>query len=120
MKKNLFLLLFSSFFQLGLFGQVNPNSTYVNGYYKQNGTYVNGYNRTTPNSTINDNYSTSPNINPYTGTQGTIKPETNYYEAPKNNYYEAPKTNYYTAPKTNYYTAPKTNTKPTYYWNGGL
>jgi hypothetical protein len=56
------------------FGQVNPRSTYVEGYYRSNGTYVNGYYRTTPNNTINDNYSTFPNVNPYTGQQGTIQP----------------------------------------------
>ena len=56
------------------FSQVNPKSTYVNGYYKSNGTYVEGYYRTTPNNTINDNYSTYPNTNPYTGNQGTVQP----------------------------------------------
>lgn len=70
--------------------QVNPRSTYVNGYYKTNGTYVDSYNRTTPNKTINDNYSTYPNVNPYTGKQGSIKPD--YYSTPKynNSIYSAP------------------------------
>lgn len=55
-------------------GQVNPKSTYVSGFYKSNGTYVSGYYRTIKNSTINDNYSTYPNINPYTGKAGWITP----------------------------------------------
>jgi|SRR5690554_2718740 len=80
----LFLILTTSY----SFGQVNPNSTYVNGYYKSNGTYVNGYNRTTPNKTINDNYSTRPNYNPYTGKQGTVSPSPSY-----GTYYSTPKYN---------------------------
>lgn len=55
--------------------QVNPNNHYVKGYQKSNGTYVQGYYRTNPNSTINDNYSTHPNVNPYTGKTGTVKPD---------------------------------------------
>ena len=103
------LLLFCVCFFLGAnsFGQVNPNSTYVNGYYKSNGTYVNGYYRTTPNNTINDNYSTYPNVNPYTGTQGTIQPTYSYptYTTPT-----------YTTPTYTYptYTAPTYNN---YYYN---
>ena len=59
---------------INCFGQVNSSSTHVNGYYRSNGTHVDGYYRTTPNNTINDNYSTYPNYNPYTGKQGTIQP----------------------------------------------
>jgi hypothetical protein len=51
----------------------NPNHVQVDGYYKSNGTYVEPYIRTVPNSTIRDNFSTSPNLNPYTGKIGTIK-----------------------------------------------
>ena len=54
--------------------QVNQNNHFVKGHYKSNGTYVEGYYRTNPNSTINDNYSTYPNVNPYTGTTGTVTP----------------------------------------------
>jgi hypothetical protein len=56
------------------YAQVNPNSTYVNGYSRSNGTYVTGHYKTTRNSTINDNYTTRPNVNPYTGKAGTIQP----------------------------------------------
>jgi hypothetical protein len=51
----------------------NPNHVQVDGYYKSNGTYVEPYVRTAPNNTIKDNFSTSPNLNPYTGSIGTIK-----------------------------------------------
>lgn len=59
--------------------QVNSNYTYVEGYYKSNGTYVQGHYRTNPNSTINDNYSTYPNTNPWTGEEGTIAPVNSYF-----------------------------------------
>lgn len=51
----------------------NPNHVQVDGYYKSNGTYVEPHTRTAPNSTIRDNFSTSPNLNPYTGKIGTVK-----------------------------------------------
>lgn len=50
---------------------VNTTSTYVNGYTKSNGTYVQGHYRSTQNSTNHDNYSSSGNYNPYTGTTGS-------------------------------------------------
>ncbi len=49
----------------------NTNSTYVHGYTKSNGTYVQGYHRSTRNGTNHDNWSTSGNSNPYTGTSGS-------------------------------------------------
>lgn len=56
------------------FGQVNSQSNYANGYYRANGTFVDGYYRTTPSNSTNDNYSTYPNVSPYTGTTGTMDP----------------------------------------------
>ncbi|WP_286333688.1 hypothetical protein [Duncaniella freteri] len=50
---------------------VNTNSTYVKGYTKSNGTYVHGHYRSSQNSTNHDNYSTSGNYNPYTGSAGS-------------------------------------------------
>lgn len=47
---------------------------YVNGYYRNNGTYVQPYQRTAPNNTMQDNYSTRGNVNPYTGQAGTVDP----------------------------------------------
>ena len=46
----------------------------VHGYTKKDGTYVAPHVRTSPNSTINDNYSTKGNINSYTGKAGTVEP----------------------------------------------
>ena len=45
--------------------------TYVNGYYKSNGTYVAPHYRSSPNSTVRDNWSTKGNYNPHTGKVGT-------------------------------------------------
>jgi hypothetical protein len=50
---------------------VNTNSVYVNGYYRNDGTYVQGHYRTAPNSTRTDNYSYRGNVNPYTRKVGT-------------------------------------------------
>lgn len=55
--------------------QVNSEYTYVQGYTRKDGTKVKGHYRTKPNSTINDNYSTLGNTNPWTGEFGWIKPE---------------------------------------------
>lgn len=46
----------------------------VSGYYRSNGTYVEPYYRTSPNNTIRDNWSTYPNVNPFTGRMGTVNP----------------------------------------------
>jgi len=62
------------FFPLITGAQTNPNHVYVPGHYNSNGTYIQGYYKTAPNNTINDNFSTKPNINPYTGKVGTVNP----------------------------------------------
>lgn len=58
----------------------------VRGYTTRNGTYVAPHYRTTPNRSIYDNYSTRPNVNPYTGQTGTVNPYSSYsaptYRAP--------------------------------------
>jgi len=46
-------------------------NTFVHGYYRKNGTYVNPHYRSSPNSNFYDNWSTKPNVNPYTGKEGT-------------------------------------------------
>jgi hypothetical protein len=38
-------------------------------------TYVQPYQRTAPNDTLRDNYSTRGNTNPYTGERGTVDPD---------------------------------------------
>ena len=47
---------------------------HVQGYTRADGTYVAPYYRTAPDNTINNNYSTYPNTNPYTGAMGTRAP----------------------------------------------
>jgi len=48
--------------------------TYVNGYYRSDGTYVSGHYRSCANSSIDDNWSTRGNTNPWTGERGTRSP----------------------------------------------
>lgn len=55
----------------------SQSDVWVNGYTRANGTYVEGHYRTTPNSTVNDNFSTAGNRNPYTGEWGTKPREYN-------------------------------------------
>lgn len=43
----------------------------VKGYIKKDGTYVAPHRQTNPNSTQRDNWSSKPNVNPYTSKQGT-------------------------------------------------
>lgn len=67
------------------------SDTYVNGYYKSNGTYVAPHYRSSPDSTINNNWSTRPNINPYTGRRGTRAPQLYYpRQNPILNYMQRP------------------------------
>lgn len=47
---------------------------YVNGYFRKDGTYVPPHYQTSPDTTRLNNYSTRGNINPYTGTPGTVNP----------------------------------------------
>lgn len=58
---------------------VSSEAVSVRGYTKKNGTYVAPHQRTNPNSTKMDNYSTKGNVNPYTGKAGTKSP----YKTPK-------------------------------------
>jgi hypothetical protein len=59
------------FFIAFLFSVSNFAQVSVRGYYRSNGTYVRAHERTLPNYTRNDNYSTIGNINPYTRIAGT-------------------------------------------------
>ncbi len=65
------------------FGQSNVK---VRGYIRSNGTYVQPYIRTSPNNTVYDNWSTYPNVNPYTGNIGTkVYPNNSYNNSPSYN-----------------------------------
>lgn len=50
-------------------------SNNVRGYTKKDGTYVPPHNRTNPNNTQRDNWTSKPNQNPYTGKDGTKEPK---------------------------------------------
>lgn len=49
----------------------NSSVRYQRGYTRTDGTYVSGHMKTNRNGTNHDNFSTSRNTNPYTGTTGT-------------------------------------------------
>jgi hypothetical protein len=56
---------------------------YVQGYVRSDGTYVPGHYRSSQDNTNTNNYSTQPNVNPYTGNQGSRAQD---YSAQANNY----------------------------------
>ena len=70
---------------------------YVSGHVTKSGTYVAPHMQTNPNSTVHDNYSTRPNVNPYTGKVGTVNPyaPSSLYSAPRTTapacYYNCPR-----------------------------
>src|SRR6266508_5215304 len=50
------------------------SETSVHGYTRKTGTYVAPHQRTTPDGTKGNNWSTKGNVNPYTGKPGTKEP----------------------------------------------
>lgn len=63
---------------------------YVRGYVRSNGTYVQPHYRSNPDGNFYNNWSTKPNINPYTGKMGTkITPDYSggsLWRAPSSNF----------------------------------
>lgn len=51
------------------------SSNSVRGYTKKDGSYVAPHQRTNPNGTQRDNWSSKPNVNPYTGKEGKKEPQ---------------------------------------------
>jgi hypothetical protein len=47
----------------------------VKGHTTKNGTYIAPHQQTNPNGTQRDNWSSKPNVNPYTGKAGTVEPQ---------------------------------------------
>lgn len=45
--------------------------TFVQGHFRHDGTYVAPHYRSNPDSSFQNNWSTQPNVNPYTGQPGT-------------------------------------------------
>jgi hypothetical protein len=60
-------------YRIGGYGY-SSRSVPVRSYVRRNGTFVIPHFRTSPNATIKDNWSTRPNINPFTGKMGTRNP----------------------------------------------
>ncbi len=72
----------------------------VRAYFKKDGTYVPSYYRTSKDNTVNNNWSTVGNYNPYTGKAGTL-PRSSYssysYKSPRS-YTPSYSTSSYSAP----------------------
>ncbi len=50
----------------------------MKGYYRNDGTFVQPHHRTSPDNSINNNWSTKGNVNPYTGQEGWIDRQPTY------------------------------------------
>ncbi|MBK6490267.1 MAG: hypothetical protein IPF97_00710 [Sphingomonadales bacterium] len=89
-------------------------TTSVRGYVRKDGTYVAPHMRTTPDNSRANNWSTSPNINPYTGRTGHENPYPIYNAPRQTPRYTAPSypsyQNYptYNAPRSSGYDNPYT------------
>ena len=57
-----------------LSGSSHGGDSHVRGHIRKDGAYVQPHSRTAPNRTQRDNYSSKPNVNPYTGKDGTKTP----------------------------------------------
>ena len=64
-----------------LVGQAASAQTYVHGYTTKNGTYVAPHYRSSPDSSVLNNWSTRGNVNPYTGQVGTRNPYSSYSQS---------------------------------------
>lgn len=73
MKKILIALFFFVVLGFGIFNYADA-AVRSRGYFRSNGTYVQPYYRTSPNSSLFDNYSTKGNYNPYSGRKGYVNP----------------------------------------------
>lgn len=70
-----------------LFASMSFAQVYVPGYQRSNGVQVQPHYRSSPNATVQDNYSYRGNPNPYTGQQG----QDNYRNSPSSGYYNPSK-----------------------------
>lgn len=59
----------------GSISRSSSSSTRVRGYTTKRGTYVAPHQRSTPNKSKVDNWSTKGNVNPYTGKKGSRAPD---------------------------------------------
>ena len=63
-------IIISIVFVLTLINTVSAD-VWVNGYFRSDGTYVQGHYRSSPDSSVTNNWSYSGNTNPYTGEVGS-------------------------------------------------
>ena len=63
----------------------NPRANSVDGHIRSDGTYVAPHMRSNPDRSFNNNWSTNPNVNPYTGQQGTRVTPPGGYGSPYGN-----------------------------------
>jgi hypothetical protein len=77
----IFLTGLAVFFNLSAFAD-----QYVHGYTRSNGTYVHSYYRSSPDSTVTNNFTYKGNINPYTGAVGANR----YIHDKTSAYYQGP------------------------------
>lgn len=78
---------------------------------RANGTAIQGHYRTSPDYTVNNNFTTVGNVNPYTGKAGTLPRDNDYITN-----YSPVQTTYYSSPSTNISSYVKDVTTPL---NGG-
>lgn len=65
-------------------GAASAQGVYHQGYLRNDGTYVQPYSQSAPDRSYNNNWSTSPNVNPHTGQMGTRMPT--YNDRPPSGY----------------------------------
>jgi hypothetical protein len=73
MKKSFALALIAAVLTAATFSAADAASR-VRGYTRNNGTYVAPHMRSSPDRSYNNNWTTRPNVNPYTGQRGTRSP----------------------------------------------
>jgi hypothetical protein len=71
-------------------------STYVKPHFQKDGTFVQGHQRTNPDATQYNNWSTKGNTNPYTFKPGTVEPAPAFSWKPQP--VKQPTTNWWVAP----------------------
>jgi hypothetical protein len=72
---------------------------HVRSYYRHDGAFVPSHYQTNPDGNIYNNWSTYPNINPFTGRQGTINPYCGLHTMPRSSGYDLdPESNLYVNP----------------------
>jgi hypothetical protein len=82
MRSSLIFVLFSTLAVTGAVAKGGMHSAsssggshHVSGHTTKGGTYVQPHQQTNPNKTQYDNWSSKPNVNPYTGKEGTKTPD---------------------------------------------